>query len=204
MRKLSLVALLVVLCAGQVQAGNYLLRIDGKEYELDLGVKTNVTFADGRVVSVELAKSAIAEFRADSFSFNYPHHVTPGSSDLGNGKHQTALMTPSGTMILIQEYAGTDPASLVDLMLDQLIREEAKYGYKISKTAAAKKLADGKTLTGKRAISRYQTEEYDRYVLSYGNSVSGVLIITQRGEDMPDEDQAMIDLFWKSFRIMIK
>jgi hypothetical protein len=204
MKKLSGTVVLVMLFASAALAGNYTLKIDGKKHEIDLGAKTTVTLADGRKVEVELEKKTIADFKTNNFSFSHPSHVTPSRTDLGDGIHQTMMATPSGTMVMIQEYSGTNPSGLVDFMLTELLKEEAEYGYDIIKTAASKQLADGKTMTGKRAVSKHRTDEYERYVLCYGIRDAGVLILTQVEKAASRQDLTMIDLFWKSLQVTIK
>ncbi len=142
-----------MLLASAAFAGNYTLKIDGKEHEIDLGAKNTVALSDGRKVEVELEKKTIADFKTDNVVFSHPSHVTPSRTDLGDGIHQTVMATPSGTMVMLQEHSGTNPSGLVDFMLTELLKEEVQYGYDIIKTAAAKQLVDGKMVTGKVAVS---------------------------------------------------
>ena len=204
MKKRFIIVMLVLVFASASIAGNYILKIDGKAYEIDLGAKATVALADGRKVEVVLEKKLIADFKTSNFSFSHPSHFTPSRTDLGDGIHQTVIATPSGTMIMIQEYSGMSPSGLVDLMLTELLKEEAEYGYDITKTAASKKLADGKTVTGKLAVSKYRTDEYERYVLCYGVRDAGILIVTQLEKEAPRQDFTMIDIFWKSMEITMK
>jgi hypothetical protein len=204
MGKRSVAAALVALIAGTASAGNYVLRIDGKEYELDLGERTTATLPDGRAIEVELRRTPVAGYKTSGFSFSHSSQFTPSRTKVDDGIYQTMMTTPSGTMVLVQEYAGTDPSTLVDFMLTQLLKEEVQYGYQITKAAASKALADGKTMAGKRAVSKFRNDEYERHVLAYGTRDAGILIVTQVEKSAPDPDLAMLDLFWKSLRIMIQ
>jgi hypothetical protein len=185
-------------------AGNYVLTIDGKQFELDLGEATTVTTQGGQRLEVKLEKKDIATFKTDTFSFNHPSSVTPSKTDLGDGIYQTMMATPAGTLVMIQEYSGMNPSGFVDLMITELTKEEAQYGYKITKEGVSKKLSDGHTVTGKRVISKYQTTEYERYVLCYGAKDAGILIVTQVDKDASPEDLRMIEQFWKTMTILMK
>ena len=203
--RVSLVAVVAIASlACTALAGNYIITIDGKRYEVDLDKRFTVALQDGKTVQVALEKKDIAAFSAGVFSFSHPSHVAPARTDLGDGVHQTMMVTPSGTMVMIQEYSGINPSGLVDFMLTELLKESVQYGYKITKTPASKKLADGRTVTGKRAVSKYQADVYDLFVLCYGTRDAGIMIITQIEKAAPREDVAMIDMFWKSMRISIR
>ena len=204
MRKIAVVVVLITFFAGAAFARNYILTIDGREYEIDLGTKTTVALADGRKVDVELEKKSIADFKTSNFSFSHPSHVTPSRTNIGEGIYQTMMATPSGTMVLIQEYAGIDPSELVDFMLNELLKEEVQYGYDITRTAAIKKLNDGKTVSGKLAVSRHRTTEYERYVFTYGVRDAGILIVTQAEKAAPRDDLMLIDIFWDTMQVTMK
>lgn len=204
MRMVPIAVLAVGVFASVALGGNYILTIDGKSYDIDLGARATVTLLDGRKVQVELKKKDVAVFKTANFSFSHPGHVTPARTDLGDGVSQTMVATPTGTLVMVQEYSGMNPSGLVDLMLTELTKEEAQYGYDITKTPVTKKLADGRTATGKRAVSKYRTNEYERYVVCCGVRDAGIVIITQVEKAAPREDVAMIDLFWKTMSVSMK
>ena len=192
------------LTISMAHAGNYILTIDGKRYEVDIDTPVLVALQDGRKVRAELGKKSIASFKTSAFSFDHPSAVSPSRTDLGDGVHQTMVVTPSGTMVMIQEYLGMNPSALVDFMLSELMKEEVQYGYKVTKSPATKKLADGRRVSGKRAISKYRADEYERYVLCYGMRDAGIMIVTQVERAAPREDKAMLDQFWKTMRMSLR
>jgi hypothetical protein len=204
MRKVLVAIVAGVSLSSVVLGGNYILTVDGKRYEIDLDAPVRVSLQDGRSVNVELEKKKVATFKTGAFSFDHPSHLAPARTDLGDGVHQTMMTTPSGTVVMIQEYDGMNPSGLVDFMLTELLKEEVQYGYKITKSDARKKLADGRTVTGKRAVSTYRADQWDRYVLCYGARDAGVMIITMFEKASPREDQAMLDLFWKTVSVSMK
>ena len=187
-----------------VLAGNYLLTIDGKPYELDIGELTTATLQNGQKVQVKLEKKDIATFKTEMFSFNHPSGFAPSKTDLGDGVYQTIMATPTGTMVMIQEYTGLNPCGLIDMIVTELTKEEVHYGYTITKRDVSKKLADGQTVTGKFVVSKYRKDENQRNVLCYGAKDAGLVIVTQLDNDTPSEDMAMMDLFWKTLTILVK
>ena len=187
-----------------VLAGNYLLTIDGKTYELDIGEMTTATLQNGQKVQVKLEKKDIATFKTEMFSFNHPSGFAPSKTDLGDGVYQTIMATPTGTMVMIQEYTGLNPCGLIDMIVTELTKEEVHYGYTITKRDVSKKLADGQTVTGKFVVSKYRKDENQRNVLCYGGKDAGLIIVTQLDNNTRGEDMAMIDLFWKTLTILVK
>ncbi len=185
-------------------AGNYILTIDGKQYELDLGEPTTVTIRGDQKVQVKLEKKDVVVFETSTFAFSHPGSATPARTDLGDGVHQTMMASPTGSLVMIQEYSGLNPSGLVDLMLTELTKEEVQYGYEITKEQVSRTLADGRTVSGKRAISKYGAHEYERWVVCYGAKDAGIMIITQIEKGASRDDVAMLDLFWKTVTISLK
>ena len=114
----------VALACSQVMAGNYVLTIEGKKHEVDVGKQTVIKLSDGKEIQVTLEKKAIGSFRGQSFSFDHPSDITPSRTVLGDGIDQTIITTPLGTLAIVQEYANMNPSALVDIMLDGLTKKE--------------------------------------------------------------------------------
>lgn len=207
MRPTSVAAMAVAILiatSGAAIAGNYVLTIDGKPYEIDLGAPATVALQDGRRVQIALEKKDVAIFKTANFAFGHPSFVTPSRRDLGDGVFQTIMTTPSGSLIMVQEYAGIDPSGIVDFVLNALLKEEVQYGYDIKRSDASRKLADGTTISGRRALSRYKNDQYERNVLCHSARDSGITVITQVEKSAPREDLAMVELFWKTLTISVK
>lgn len=205
MKMLLLIEFLcVILICTQVMAGNYILTIDGKEHDIELGKETSIELPDGKKIELKLEKKSIASFKVKNFSFEHPSDIMPSRSDLGDGIYQTMVTTPLGTLALIQEYETINPASLVDIMIQELTKEEKNYGYEIMTSPVEVKLGSGKILSGKMSISKYRGEETTRYVLFYSLRYSGLLVVVQFDKDITKEDKAMIDRFWKTLVITMK
>lgn len=201
--RLAIVCMACLVCT-PVIAGNYILNLDGHRYDLDLGKPATIRLPDGHRAHVRLVKKAILPYKWKDFSFEYPGKLSPISKDLGDGTYQTNIITPSGSVILIQEYTRTSPCFLVDRMLTELTKDEVKAGYKITRGLATQKLASGTLLKGRMAVSRSGDSEYTRHVLCYAGHGSGMLIVTQYEKSRPQEDRNMIDTFWRSLRIALK
>jgi len=205
MKKTSLFGIAcVVFAGGFASAGNYVLAIDGKKHEVEVGKQKNVELSDGKTIKVVLEKKAIVSFKAENLSFEHPSGVAPSRTEIRDGIQQTMMATPLGTLVLVQEYAKIDPAGLVDMMISQLTKEEKQRGYKITNSPAKTKLASGKTLTGRKSISTHKGEQTTRHVLCYSISDAGVMIITQIDNEAPPEDRSMVDVFWKTLNISLK
>ena len=202
-RVVALIAVLGVIC-GQAVAGDYTLTIEGKQYEVDIGKQSTITLPDGHTFRVTLDKKATLSFESENLSFKHPGRLSPARSDLGDGIFQTMMMSPMGTLVMIQEYTTMNPCGLIDMMLNELTKEEAEYGYEITRGRSSKKLSSGIELQGKTAVSKYKGDEYTRYVLCHEARDAGLMIVTQIEKAAPEEDLDMIEMFWKSLRVSMK
>jgi len=192
------IACIWLICSHAI-AGNYILTVEGKKHEVDVGKPTIIELRDGKSIVVTLEKKAVVSFTSENFSFDHPSGVTPSRSDLGDGIHQTMMSTPLGTAVIIQEYANMDPSGLVDMMVNELTKEEKRYGYKISMSPAEMKLANGIVVKGKKVDAEYRGEQSTRHVLCHSIRDAGILVITVVDKEAPPEDQIMIETFWKTF-----
>lgn len=201
--RLVIIAVACFLCS-QAIAGDYVLTIDGKQSEVDIGEEAIIELPDGRNIRVTLEKKAIASFKLENLSFDHPSRLSPSRTDLGDGMFQTMMASPLGTLVLIQEYTTINPCSLIDMMLNELTKEETEYGYKITKSPSTRRLSNGAQLKGKMAVSKYRGDEYTRHVLCYEARDAGIMIITQLEKAAPQEDLTMVETFWKSLDISMK
>lgn len=203
MKKLLASVLTLVLTSVPVLAGNYVLIIDGKSQEIDLGQKSTVTLGNGQNVEITVEKKAVLNFKTNNFSFDYPSEYTPARTDLGDGIFQTMLATPMGSLILVQEYENMDPSDMTDMMLRELTKEEVQYGYKIDKTEVTKSI-NGKVFKGKKAVATYKDEQNTRHVMTYSAKDAGLLVVTMLDKGAPEKDIKMIENFWKSLKASMK
>ena len=188
----SLLALLLLAFSWSAFAGNYVLIVDGKKYELSLGEESQVV-VDGKSLSVLLEQKALLRFESGSFSFEYPRGYTPAKSEVDAGLLQTTVMTPLGSVVLVQEYLSMSPVGLIDLMVREITKEEREYGYEITAEDKVIKLADGKELTGKLVKSKYSGSDIERFIGAYGERDSGVLVMTQVDYAIDEDSSTVIE-----------
>lgn len=191
------------LIAAPALAGNYILTIDGKAQEIDLGQTSTVTLENGQTIEIILDQKEVLTFKTNNFSFDYPSELTPARTDLGDGIYQTMLATPMGSLILVQEYENIDPSSMVDLMLHELTKEEVQYGYKITESKETR-TANGKEFKGKKALATYRGEENTRHVMTHSDRDAGLLVVTMLDKTAPEKDVKMIDRFWESIAVTME
>ena len=189
---------------GTAQASDYILTIDGVRYEIRLGEEAMIRLAGDRSIRVQLDKAPTSTFRTTAFSFEHPSSYSPSRTDLGDGIHQTMVSSPVGTVVLIQEYQGLDPSSLVDMMLNELTKEERQYGYNITEASITKTLSDGRVLTGEHSVSTYQDTTIIRDVLAYGARDAGLLVISIIPDTAPPLDLQMVDMVWSTLRVLLR
>ncbi|MFG0249093.1 MAG: hypothetical protein ACF8OB_09430 [Phycisphaeraceae bacterium JB051] len=205
MKHVRLFSLFVVLLLSNLAlAGNYILVIDGKEYEVDLDEKASIQLPDGKALNVTLKKKAVVTYKTDLYSFDHPSEVTPTRQDLGEGIHQMMLTTAQGSAVIVQDYTTMDPTPLIDMMLTELTKEEKQYGYKFLDTPYKKKLVDGSEVAGKQSISSLEGQQVTRRVVTVAGKGKGLLIITMLDKEAPAGDKKMIDTFWDSLKPNLK
>ena len=194
----------IALTCCQAFAGNYILTIDDKKYEIDLDQPVRVELSGGKNVRLSLEKKEIVSFNTANFSFDHPSEVTPSRTDLGDGLYQTMMATPLGTLVLVQEYTTMDPGGLVDMMINELTKEEKQYGYTITNSPSEIRLGSKKILTGKKSVATFREEKMTRHVLCYSIRDAGIMVITQVDEGAPKKDKSMVDTFWNTLEVSIK
>ena len=195
-------AIIVVAClvCSQAIARDYVLTIDGKQYEVDIGKQAIIKLPDGRNIRVTLDKKAFGSFKSENFSFDYPSKLSPSRAELGDGVFQTLMISPHTTMVIIQEYTTMNPCGLIDMTLNEMIKEEGD----ITKSPSTRRLSSGAQLNGKMAVSKYGGDEYTRHVLCCEARDVHIIIVTMIKKAAPQEDLTMLETFWKSLEISMK
>jgi hypothetical protein len=121
-----LIVLSFLVTAQLAFAGNYVLTIDSKPYDLSLGEAKRIKVGD-QYFSVKIEQKSILTYRTKNFSFKYSSKYSPSKSDLGEGITQTVMMTPLGSAVMVQEYHNMDPSNMMDLMINEVTKEEREY-----------------------------------------------------------------------------
>ncbi|WP_028865608.1 hypothetical protein [Psychromonas aquimarina] len=199
-----LISLLFLFFAKISFAENYVLTIGKESYELSLDKEVRIKVGE-HYVSAKLKQKDYLTYTTGNFSFEYPKQYSPSKSDLGGGIFQTAMMTPLGTVVLIQEYTNIDPSSLLDLMINEVTKEEREYGYKLESRPLSTTLSDGTVLNGKVVTSKYKGSDIERLFYTYGIKDSGLLIMTQIDYEIASSgDEDVINRLIKSLKVTMK
>lgn len=196
-KSLQALILLALVSFSPLRAEDYVITINGAVKEIGLDKETALTLPDGTSLRITLHRKEILRFTSELFSFEHRSEYQPSRSDLGDGIFQTMLVTPLGTGILVQEYMEMDPTTLVDLMLQEITKEEVEYGYKYSEKAISRTV-HGIALNGKQAVTTYPGEEWTRSVLAYGGKDKGVIVVTFIEKDNYGKEMNIIEHLWKS------
>ena len=194
------VALLLLSMTTGSFAANYILTIGSESYDLSLDEETRIKVGED-YVAVKLEQKNILLYATENFSFEHPSQYSPSKSNLGNGIAQTAMMTPLGSLVLIQEYLNLDPSNLIDLMVSEITKTEREYGYQIETSDHSTTLADGKVLNGKAVTSKYKGSDIKRYFYAYSTKDSGLFIITQVDYEIDPTGDSIIDRAVNSLKI---
>ena len=194
--------LIIVFCAfsSMASAGNYIITIDGEDYEVSLGETRDIE-VKGNKLSFELKQKEVLTHLEEGFTFDHPRQFIPAKTDLGDGVTQTVVMTPLGSTIILQDYQSLNPAGLLDLMINELVKQELEYGYEINEESDNVELSDGKAVAGKRVYSIYNGETIERFVGTYGHRDAGMLLIIQEFQGDADS-KVLIDTVLESLKII--
>ena len=196
----------LILAAAAAAAGeeakNFVLSIDGQEVGIDLGESVEVTGANGQKMKVSLKRAEQVTFHGGMLSFTHRGDLTVSSTAIDKDITQHLLASANGTVIIVQEYTGLDPTSLLELMLTTITEESAAAGGKLTKAETQRDVA-GRKIKGLKAevVSGSDKTHVEAYTL--GTSGKGLVIITQLSDDNRDVDQAMLEGFWKSLAIKL-
>ncbi len=186
-----------------LQAGDYVLTINGTDQELTLGEETSLALPDGTSLKLKLSQKEVLRFQGDLFTFEHKNEYKPNKNDLGSGIFQTMIVTPLGTGVLVQEYTQMNPSTLVDMMINELTKEEVEYGYK-KDVKEINREVDGVAFKGKQAITTSAGEEWTRVVLTHGKKDRGLLVVTFIEKDNYEKEKTLLEQFWKTFEIDAK
>jgi len=196
-----MVGLLPALSPSAALAGEgYTLTINGAEHPIGLDAPKEIVLPDGTRLEVVLIQDEFADYATENFSFSHSNTYRPTHTDLGSGITQTAILSPLGTGVMVQEYSGLNPTLLVGLMLKELTKEEVEYGYKYEEREVTRTIGD-KVIQGREAVTSYQDESWTRTVYAYGERDSGLLIVTFVEQAYAETDAALLEDFWRTLEI---
>lgn len=179
---------------------NYIIKIDGKEININVGENKTIKDKNGQDISISLEKNKISSFRDGLIYFEHNSDYNVSVTKL-KGLKQSMLTNGVGSVIMLQEYEVSPNISMNSMLLDSALQMLNIKDTQSVKNKIKTKLSDGKTLEGVEQTSTLsiakidaKTAEIDidgkKYVAVSINMYGGAL----NGKDM-------VDLFWKSLRL---
>ena len=180
---------------------NYEISINGETYDISLGRDYQIKSNSGEKLHFRVNKKALMTYKNGYISFQHKSDLAISSTDLGNGIRQIMTNTAVGTLVLIQEYSTMNPTAMVNLMLQELTKEQINYGYKMQKETHSKALKNGTKLRGLKATLKYNEEEEYWTVTAYGKKDKGLLVITKIDKGYLSTEKNIIDLMWETLQI---
>lgn len=202
MKKIILLFLALVLCSNifSQESENYILIIDNDSIKINLNTEYSHKINSGKNLTVQIIQPKILTYQDEMISFNYDKSLNVSTTKIDEGIEQCMLMNAMGNGIIIQKYSTMNPTDLTDFMLSEITKESISYGYTKEEEPFEKKLADGKTIIGKKATLNYKGEDEVYTVAAYGAKDEGIIVLTMMlSTDF--ESKSMIDLFWNSLKI---
>ena len=182
-------------------ASEYALIIDGVTNTVELGKNQTLQLPGGEA-RVRLERQAATHFVRPMFGFHLAVPLGVNSTAIGEGVHQSLITTPRGALILIQEYETTDPRAMVEMMLEEITKNEQAADYEVSKEQVTQTVGDLE-IRGERARSTTGHEEWVREVYSASAGESGVLSITAIEVKNNAREQELIDEFWEHLSLTL-
>jgi hypothetical protein len=188
--------------AGPANA-NYQLVVNGQTMDVEAGKEFTVTTPKGETVRLEVREKAIRTFQDSWVTFQLPVKLTVAETEQ-EGVRQLVMMNATGAGLIIQEYKGIDPADVIDFMITQLVKDEAKAGYKMAEKPYSLKLADGKQLRGKTKTVTQKNKQMVYDLGAWSGENEGLLIVSFQSLDSSPDDkvnQQLIDDVLKTLKI---
>lgn len=203
MKTKIIVALILLTSMNMLFSANYVLTVGDESYDVSLDTDTKIKVG-GEYISINLKQKNILLYSTGGFSFQHPKQYSPSKTELDSEISQTVIMTPLGSVLMIQQYTNFNPTSLLELMVNQVTKEERDYGYEIESFEKTKTLSDGKVLNGLVVTSKYEGSDIKRSFYTYGLKDSGLFIMTQIDYEIEPVGEKLIEDIFKSLIIKIK
>jgi hypothetical protein len=185
-------------------AGNYELTIGGHTMPVDLGKEYKVTTPGGESVTVMLRQREVLTHDEALFSLRYPSSLNLSATTAVDKEiSQVIAISGLGNGFVLQAYTSMNPSLLVDAMLDESIKQDLAFGFKLDKKPFSRELSSGQTMTGVEATLTYQGQTKHITVSAYGKRDQGLLLITIMHPDMAATDGAILDTLWASLKLKI-
>lgn len=202
--KFAIILMSLILLVSQAVAEdskNYLLSVDGKEYEIGLDGSVVAKTKQGQDITIVLKRKEFSTFTNGVLSFEHRSDLSVASTDIEKDIHQYLTASALGTLIIIQQYDSISPATLTELMLQQLSRDDLATGYEMEKSDFSRTLSDGTVLKGLRANLKHKSDDVDLQILASDGEESGIIAITRNNRDMGAAEEPIVERFWATLKL---
>jgi hypothetical protein len=185
------------------QKSQFTIVIDGVEADITAGEETKLKLKSGSEIKVLLKPKDVVTFNAASFSFDHPGNMRVAETKVTDGVLQHLLTTANGTAVIIQSYdSDFEPASLLDLMFNELTEDERARKIEVKREDASRTLASGQLLKGTRASYKDDMDDVTIDILLFPKpNAAGVLFIVMHDKESAPEDTSLVDRFWSSLTV---
>jgi hypothetical protein len=180
---------------------NYVLSVDGKDYEIGLEGSVVAKTKDGKDITIALKRKEFSTFTKDVVSFEHRSDLSVATTDIERDIHQYLTASALGTLIIIQQYDTLNPATLTELMLKQLSADDLATGYTMDKSDFSRNLSDGTVMKGLRANLKHKNDDVDLQVLATDSGDGGVIAMTRINRDMGAAEEPIIERFWATLKL---
>jgi hypothetical protein len=180
---------------------NYVLSVEGKDYEIGLDDPVVAKTEDGKDITISLKRKEFSTFTKDVVSFEHRSDLSVAATDIERDIHQYLTASALGTLIIIQQYDTLNPSSLTELMLKQLSADDLATGYTMDKSDFSRTLADGTVMKGLRANLKHKNDDVDLQVLATDSGDGGVIAMTRINRDMGSAEAPIIERFWTTLKL---
>jgi hypothetical protein len=180
---------------------NYVIDIEGVAHELALGQEKRIKLKSGAEIPLTLRKKAFSQFVSGNLSFEHPDSFAVASTSVDEETTQYIGISANGTMLLVQSYDQTDPASLLEVMYDKLLEEQIAMGTPIEKSPLSRTLSDGAKLTGVTAHYKFTDDEVTLDIAARTLDTGGYLVVTMHDILSAPEEKKVVDRFWQSLSL---
>jgi hypothetical protein len=194
-------AALATTASGADSTKNFVLTIDGQDYELNPGDSFQGKTKSGASISVALKRKEFATFSNTPLQFEYRGDLSVASTDIDPDIHQHLVASALGTLLIVQQYDKINPAMLTEFMLKQMTDGDVAASAKLESTPFTYKLSDGTEMKGVKASIKSDKDDVSMQVLAADAGVGGVLAISRINNDMAKSEQPIVDRFWNTLKV---
>ncbi len=193
--------LLATSALGEDSHKNFIVTIDGQDFEINPGDAITGKSKSGAEIKLALKRKEFSTFEQGDLSFEYRSDLSVASSDIASDIHQHLVASAVGSLVIVQQYDKINPGKLADFMLTQFAEGSADPLSKLEKTEFSRTLSDGTILKGLKASLKSEKEDVAIEVLAADQGIGGIVAISRYNNDADQAEKTIIDRFWKTLRL---